>query len=555
VLKQMARFLTFIMFLCLYSNKASAEDFHFIDMTGIYGTRDSVGLESTFLWLPNARDPPQVGLGLTIGGTSFERYYYEYEALLGFMAAHSYVAVGGIFTASYGQYREPGQKSGSQRTLSFTPAFIIPLPTIYVRYKDYENRLPTKEYGLMVKFPILTGIIDKKIDRARSKRYDKQSAELKQRLRKLAKEKSKIYSDEYRVIGVGDAEPLYGLYYTGKDVLVKANNKIKVLKMHSGKPFFSAGIDDDPEFVGGINGSGLFIFYPSQIARFLDKEFADNSNRYLCAVELTQKTRPKCASRILSISSKNSKQVFIGTVAGNQLKAVNSFEDEPEIELLTFDETLTKRRQNTFTIPHKSKDCDFRHEVVRGIDQALIVRTSVYEGKAKCSRQEIVTLIDKRDSLLWSTPLDPGVYDMKVDEFGQIYFNQGEVKLSKDGKLDHEHSKKYKELQKTNLRDSVNPYTDFSPKVGKSSDGRLLAPINMIVNLIEARGYKQIEELPDDMKAEFEKGSFVSSVGVALESAISGSIFGPNDHVLIVGRFVLEKDGEIFMSFVDLGPL
>jgi hypothetical protein len=156
-------------------------------MTGIYATRESLGLESTFLWLPNSKDPPQIGFGLTIGGTSFERYYFEYEALLGFVATDYYLAVGGIFTASYGQHRAVGQKTGSQRTFSFTPALIVPLPTLFIRQKEYEDRSPTKEYGLMIKFPILTGIIDKKADRAKSKEYDKQSRELKNRLQRLAK--------------------------------------------------------------------------------------------------------------------------------------------------------------------------------------------------------------------------------------------------------------------------------------------------------------------------------------------------------------------------------
>ena len=102
---------------------------------------------------------------------------------------------------------------------------------------------------------------------------------------------------------------------------------------------------------------------------------------------------------------------------------------------------------------------------------------------------------------------------------------------------------------------SNSAYTNFSTKIGKSPKGRLLARIEMIAQLIIARGYKQIEKLPDDLTAAFEKDGVARSVGADLEYAISDSIIGPNGHVQIVGRFALEKDGEVYMSFVDLGRL
>jgi hypothetical protein len=268
---------------------------------------------------------------------------------------------------------------------------------------------------------------------------------------------------------------------------------------------------------------------------------------------LSAEAGPRCAGRILAISSKSSEQVFIGAL-GNQLKIVNAIGTKPALELRTFDEGLTKIKQDVFRIPEMSDDCGYQHEVMRGIEQALIVTTTVYDGKEKCKRRQIVTIIDKRDRLVWSTPVNFEFYLPEADEFGNIYFNNGAFKLSRDGRLDHEHSKKYENLKNSQARDTANPYTNFSQKIGKSSDGRLLAPKKMLAKLIEARGYKQIRKLPVEFKATFEKDIFVTSVGVDLEQGITDSMFGPDGHLLIVGKFALEKNGEIYMSFVDLGP-
>ncbi len=151
----------------------------------------------------------------------------------------------------------------------------------------------------------------------------------------------------------------------------------------------------------------------------------------------------------------------------------------------------------------------------------------------------------------WSTKI-PDTLTILIDEHGQIFGEDGRFKISPDGRIDLAHSERFKSIKSEDL-ETQNPFTDFSARVGKSSKGNVLAPGEFLARLVKKRGFEEVQEVPSKWKAENEKDRYLRVMLAPLHQSITDAAFGPEGHIHLVGSFVLKRQNEIIMSYLELG--